>query len=196
MKIRPLFTYPHSSIEKETLMEPIIRKGTLKDLDALENLYDALNDALEQGVNHPGWKKGIYPVRDTALQGILAQALFVACLEDEILDTLILSHDPEPAYGEGLWDNAQDYEKIFVIHTFAVHPKAQQQGVGRALLRFAVEEGKCRQMRSLRLDVWEKNLPAMALYESEGFLPCGLVDLGLPYPHLKWFRLYERILTD
>lgn len=177
-------------------MELTIRRGTFQDLDALENLYDVLNDALEKGINHPGWKKGIYPVRDTALQGILAQTLYVACKDDAILGTLILSHDPEPAYEGGLWDNTRSYEKIFVIHTFAVHPKALQQGIGRALLRFAVEEGKRRQMMSLRLDVWEKNFPAMALYESEGFQPCGLVDLGLPYPHLKWFRLYERILTD
>lgn len=54
-----------------------IEKGTVRDIDALESLYDDLNDYLESGINYCGWKKGIYPVRETAIIAIKANTLFV-----------------------------------------------------------------------------------------------------------------------
>ncbi|HCW54315.1 MAG TPA: hypothetical protein DG753_11385 [Clostridium sp.] len=47
-----------------------IKKGAIKNLDELEKIYDDLNDALSEGINYPGWKKGVYPIREDALKGI------------------------------------------------------------------------------------------------------------------------------
>lgn len=37
------------------------RKGTVSDIDELEQLYNRLIDHLTNTVNYPGWIKGIYP---------------------------------------------------------------------------------------------------------------------------------------
>ena len=55
-----------------------IEKGCLNDIDGLECLYNDLNDYLETHINFPGWKKGVYPVKKTALKGIEEGNLFVA----------------------------------------------------------------------------------------------------------------------
>ena len=49
-------------------------------------------------------------------------------------------------------------------------------------------------MRALRLDVFEENAPAIALYEKKGFERRPRVDLGLGIPGLKWFYLCEKLL--
>ena len=51
-------------------MSIIIELGKEKDIDEIENLYNDLNDYLAAGVNYPGWKKGIYPVRQNAIDGV------------------------------------------------------------------------------------------------------------------------------
>jgi len=49
---------------------------------------------------------------------------------------------------------------VFVIHTFVVHPKFMKCGVGKALMEFAEEYSIKSKVKSIRLDVYEKNIPA------------------------------------
>ena len=42
-------------------MEMVIEKGTVSDIDELEQLYNRLIDHLTNTVNYPGRIKGIYP---------------------------------------------------------------------------------------------------------------------------------------
>ena len=52
--------------------------GKTSEIDELERLYDDLNDYLAKGINYPGWRKGIYPIRQDAANGIKNGNLFVA----------------------------------------------------------------------------------------------------------------------
>jgi ribosomal-protein-alanine N-acetyltransferase len=60
------------------------------------------------------------------------------------------------------------------VTNIAVHPAYRRLGLGRevtrALLRFAKEKG----VTDVFLEVRESNLPAISLYRSEGFIPCGV----------------------
>ena len=172
----------------------IIEKGTLEDIDELENLYNTLNDYLEQGINYPGWKKDIYPIRETAVSGIENKNLFVLKINNEIAGSIILSHKPEDAYFDVTWGIEEDYENIIVIHTFVVHPKFMKQGVGKKLMDFAKSYSLENGMKAIRLDVSIHNTPAIALYEKCDYKYIGTVDLGLNIPDLVWFKLYELIL--
>lgn len=80
-----------------------IMQGTNSDIDELEQLYNYLNDTLEQGINYPGWKRGVYPVRENAEAGIEQETLFVAKHLDKIVGSIILNHQPEEAYKEMEW---------------------------------------------------------------------------------------------
>ena len=58
-------------LDKEVLKLNItIQLGTKYDIDELEQLYNNINDHLAATTNYPGWKKGIYPNRETAVTGI------------------------------------------------------------------------------------------------------------------------------
>jgi len=49
-------------------------------------------------------------------------------------------------------------------------------------------------MKSIRLDVYEKNIPAILLYEKCGFEYIDTVDLELGNYGLDWFKLYEKVI--
>lgn len=175
-------------------MELIIELGTEANVDELEQLYDDLNDYLEMGVNYPGWKKGVYPIREDAEAGIKQGNLFVAKYNGKIVGSIILNHIPEEAYHEAKWGIESDYLDVFVIHTLVVQKDYIKCGIGRKLMEFAERYGRTKQMKAIRLDVYEGNAPAMKLYESCGYQYIDTVDLGLGEFGLKWFRLYEKLI--
>lgn len=172
-----------------------VRKATRKDTDELEKLYDDLNDYMASTVNYPGWLKGIYPIRETAAEGIAQGSLFVAEDNGRIIGSIILNHIPEKAYDQVKWlIDADDYNQIFVVRTLVVHPAYLRKQVGSTLMHFAVYHAMRSHIKSIRLDVSTGNTPAIDLYRKLGYQFIGTVDLGLPYEHLKWFELYEKVL--
>lgn len=171
-----------------------IEKATLTDVDALEMLYDAVNEVLENGTNYAGWKKGVYPVRETAIDGIQAEALFVCRIGGEVAGTVILNHEMPEAYSNGKWQLVCNTNEVMVVHTLAIHPCYGKKGVAQALLEFARDYCKAQGAKVIRLDTWEHNAPAIRLYERCGYAYRGMVDLGLGIPELVWFKLYELIL--
>lgn len=175
-------------------MNMTIRLGIESDLDELEKLYDQINDYLSANINYPGWRKGLYPIRQTAEEGIREGCLYVAVLKDKIIGSMILRHKPEPAYLPVKWTMDLEYEEVLVIFTFVVHPDYYGQGIGRELLEFASQHGRHSNIKALRLDVNNDNLPAIRLYEKCGFHYIDTVDLGLGEYNLPWFKLYEKIL--
>ncbi|SHO47462.1 GNAT family N-acetyltransferase [Anaerocolumna xylanovorans] len=175
-------------------MNIVIETGRTEDIDELEELYNGLNEALAAGINYPGWKKGVYPVRENAEEGIQAGCLYVTRCEGRIAGTVILNHEPEEGYHTAPWKAEAGYDKITVIHTLAVHPAFTGSGIGKALMEFSVSHSRQMGMKAIRLDVYENNAPAIRLYESCGFEYIGTVDLGYGEHGLHWFKLYEKLL--
>ncbi|MDP4089563.1 MAG: GNAT family N-acetyltransferase [Bacillota bacterium] len=176
-------------------MKIVIELGKENDIDELEKLYNDLNDYFEAAVNYPGWKKGVYPIRQNAIDGVKNGNLYTARHDGKIVGSIILNHEPEPAYYNVTWQIESDYSKVFVIHTFVVHPEFMKFGIGRALLDFADEQGFKSKVKAIRLDVYEGNIPAVKLYEKCGYKYVDTVDLGLSNYGLDWFKLYEKLIV-
>ena len=81
-----------------------------------------------------------------------------------------------------------------VIHTFVVDPNYLRLGIGKKLIDFAYSFAKEKNMKSIRLDVYEKNEPAIRLYEKCGYEYIDTVDLGLSNYGLDFFKLYEKLI--
>lgn len=175
-------------------MDIAIEKGTESDIGQLALLYDELNEFLENGINYPGWIKGVYPTREDAIQGVSSNTLYTARIAGKIVGSIILNHQPEPAYSQAIWKDVSDYSSIFVIHTFAVHPSFLKNGVGMKLMTFAIDHATINKATSIRLDVYRHNTPAIHLYEKCGFNYVDTVDLGLGKYGLYHFSLFEKML--
>ncbi|OIQ45065.1 MAG: ribosomal-protein-alanine N-acetyltransferase [Roseobacter sp. MedPE-SW] len=57
--------------------------------------------------------------------------------------------------------------------TIATDPGSQRQGLARALMRYWQAQAQARGARTCFLEVAADNSPAIDLYHSEGFAPCG-----------------------
>jgi len=173
-----------------------IETGTMNDIDELEKLYNDLNEYLQLEINYPGWIKGVYPVRETAETGIKEENLFILRVGGRIAGAIILNHKQEEAYNQVVWGLEADDCQIIVIHTLVIHPEYMKHGISQKLMNFAKEYSMQNAIKSIRLDVAIQNMPAISLYEKCGYKYIGTVDLGLPYEHLKWFKLYELVLKE
>lgn len=171
-----------------------IRKGTLQDIDSVAILYETVHDYHDTYTNFPGWRRGIYPIREDAENGITEDNLFVVEENGKIVGTFILRHVPEQGYEKADWHVRLDYREIFVVYTFAVHPEYSHKGVGKYMLEFILNYASQNDIKAVRLDVYEKNLPAIRLYESVGFKYIDTVDLGYGEYGLECFRLYQKLI--
>ncbi|MDQ1020155.1 GNAT family N-acetyltransferase [Streptomyces afghaniensis] len=77
---------------------------------------------------------------------------------------------------------------VLQIQGLAVAEEARGRGVGRALVRAAVDEARRRGARRLTLRVLAHNTPARKLYEAEGFVVEGVLP--------EEFRLDGRYVDD
>lgn len=169
-----------------------IVKGTKYDIEELESLYNDLNDYLASNINYPGWLKGIYPIREDAVSGIEQGNLYVIRDENCIAGSLILNHIPESGYSNADWGIDLDYKDIIIVHTLAVHPEYLKKGVGKKLLEFIIKYSGELNIKAIRLDVFEKNIPAISLYKKYGFQYITTMDFG--YREHGDFELYQKLL--
>ena len=175
-------------------MELEIRKATKQDLPAVVQLYETLLEHLEAGTNYPGWRKDIYPTQQDAEAALNKGQLYVAQSGEVLAGTIVLNHLQEEAYQTMLWGCNAAPEKVMVLHTFAVHPGFAGKGVGTALMQFAEAKAKADGLQTIRLDVYEGNVPAIRLYEKQNFCRVGTADMGYGMYGLHEYRLYEKIL--
>lgn len=113
---------------------------------------------------------------------------------DKIAGTIILSHEPENGYDTVKWLCDSDYKDIYVIRTFAVHPLYLKKGIGKMLMKFADDQAVVHNIKSIRLDVFRKNMPAIKLYESCGYKYLDTIDEGYGMYGLDLFRIYEKLV--
>lgn len=171
-----------------------IRKAMETDLKDIGKLYEDICGYLEAHRNYPGWRKGIYPTRLDAENGLKANALYIARTGDKTAGSIILKHEPEEGYRDGKWLIEDDYEHIYVVYTLAVHPHFLKCGIGTELLMFAEQVAREEQCVSIRLDVVKDNVPAERLYRKCGYQLTGTVSLGYEAYGLPWYNLYEKLL--
>jgi ribosomal protein S18 acetylase RimI-like enzyme len=166
-----------------------------KDLEEVARMYDLVNDYLATTINYPGWKKGIYPARRDAKESIEEASLHLVKIKDVIVGSVVLNHKPEEEFNQVKWlIDEDDYSNIIVVRTLMVHPDYLSLGIAQSLIDYTYEFAKKNGFKSIRLDVYEKNIPAIKLYEKNNYKYIDTVDLGLVEFGLKYFKLYELLV--
>lgn len=118
--------------------------------------FNAVIDAQSSARYSPGWEKDIYPDREM-LDGFVSRGeMYIGEADGNIACAVVLNAAP---------GNADALE----IHLLAVHPDFRGTGLGKHMVRFAMERAKRSGMTKICLDVTDGNLPAERLYTSMGF---------------------------
>ena len=153
----------------------MIRKAAIKDLDAVDSLYQEIHDAEASGLITTGWIREIYPVRTTAEAALARDDLFVLEEDGRILGSGMINRLQADAYEGAPWKCQVPDDQVCVLHTLAISPAAQGKGYGREFIRFYEAYARHHGCTELRIDTNERNLAARAMYSKYGYQEIDIV---------------------
>lgn len=169
-----------------------IRKCTKEDVAQVGAFYDRVVAWLDaNGVNYPKWTYGEYPSVLSARANAAKGTQYVCMERDVPVGAFVLNDNPEGNYAKGAWSRNLAEGEYMVLHALAVAPDRFGNGIGSAMVRFAIDEAKARGYKGFRLDIVPGNKPARKLYEQYGFRYVGTYDLDRHIAHIPLFCLYE-----
>ena len=161
----------------------MIRKAELGDLDAVARLYEEIHDAEEAGLITTGWKRGIYPSRQSALSSLQREDLFVLVKDGRIRGSGIINQIQVDVYAGALWQYDVPDDKVCVLHTLVISPAAFGKGYAGEFLNFYEQYATQHRCPELRIDTNERNTAARAMYHKRGYREIGIVPTvfnGIP----------------
>ena len=151
----------------------MIRLATEHDLAAIAAIYDEILDHEAATVSYTNWQKGKYPCRATAENALRKGWLYVMEEDGQAVATAIFNHEQLPEYDKLPWQYPAAGDEVFVIHTLCVPPSQAGHGRARAFVAFAEALGREKGSTVMRLDTYEGNAPALAMYPKLGYRTVG-----------------------
>lgn len=179
----------------------LVRTAAPVDMPSVWRAYADVAGRMQTTPPDIWWRMGMHPSREHLEQALGAGELFIAVEgadegagAERVVGAFILDGHQVPDYGLAPWAVACSPEQVRVVHLLCVHPCARGRGVGRLLLAAARDRARAEGARSIRLDTFDINEPAIALYRSFGFIDHGVFDIevggGLRHAsHLMEFDL-------
>ena len=150
----------------------MIRKAVFSDLDRISEIYDNLTSD-EKTCRYTNWAKGVYPTREFAERAFADGELYVGEDENGIYGTMLLNIKQLPEYSDIPWKYDARPDEVLVIHTLCIDLTFSGKGKAKEMVAFAEEYGRNNGMRVIRLDTYEGNLPALAMYPKLGYRYSG-----------------------
>lgn len=155
----------------------MIRPSRPEDLSAIAAVYDAIFDQEEaRPVSFTNWQRGKYPTVDYACQALEAGTLYTGEETGQIYGCAVLNGIQLPEYARIPWGFAARPEEVMVIHTLVIHPDWAGGGRARAFVAFCEEEARRQGGKVMRLDTYEGNAPANAMYPKLGYRLAGATE--------------------
>ena len=161
----------------------MVRKATPADLDAIAAIYDHIHTNEEAGLTTVGWIRHIYPTRKSAEEAIAKGEMFVLEADGGVAAAAKINQEQVPEYANARWEYPAPDEKVMVLHTLVVSPKAKGKGYGSRFVDFYETYAREKGCPYLRMDTNERNLAARALYQKLGYREVGIVSCvfnGIP----------------
>ena len=166
----------------------MIRKATLKDLDAIKALTEACAKAMqEKGIFQ--WNEH-YPSRERLAQDIQKEELFLLEEQEEILGIIVLTPEIDEEYIPIKWLTPGGNN--LYVHRLATHPSVWGTGYGQKLMGFAENLAAEQNYQSVRLDTFSQNQRNQKFYESRGYKRLG--NIYFPKQSDHPFYCYEKVL--
>ena len=157
--------------------EMIVRIGEPSDFGALSAFYDEVVEANSGTPFDVHWNRKVHPSDREILDALRDGSMYMGLLDDEVVAASIVNDVFATGYDTVLWVFGAEPGKILCIHLFATKPSLQGQGLGRKFLQAIIDDTRKRGFQVLRLDAFQHNTPACALYEKMGFQYRGVADL-------------------
>lgn len=182
----------------------IVRHAQEQNLPRIKDMYESVVTTMQNTPLDVWWQMGSHPSREQMMAALDTAGLLMAVddgnPEAPVLGACIVNDEQGIDYNVVDWDVRCTDDEVAVIHLLGVSPAARGRGVGRALIAASAELAVQRGAKTLRLDTFNNNVPAINLYHACGFKDYGVytihVGRGLVHDsHLMEMDLRERAIN-
>ena len=176
-------------------MKPVdICRANKNDYEEVRLFYHSLIDNLNPEQRYVGWKKDIYPSPEFLQRSIENGNLYLCRDGERIAGAMVLNHEYNESYKNYRWQTVADDSEVLVIHALGVHSFFHGKGYAKAMVQKAIAIAEEIEMKAIRLDVLDGNIPAEHLYQGIGFQ--YLTTMQMYYEDTGWtsFKLFEYVL--
>jgi len=153
----------------------MIRKAVESDINSVEEIYNKIHTSEEKGEITIGWKRGIYPVRNTAIAAFERGELYVMEDGDSVVGAGIINQTQVDTYAKGSWKYPAAPSEVMVLHTLVIDPEKKGNGFGKEFVKFYESFARQTGCKYLRIDTNEKNTSARKLYSFLGYEEIGCI---------------------
>lgn len=166
----------------------------MDDYYGVRDFYYHLIDAYESSEFKPGWEKDIYPTREFLLDSIRNNELYIGEIDNSIVSCMIVNHQYNEGYNHVKWSINVSDEELYVIHALGVDPFYSGQGIAKQMVNEVIKLARMNNIKTIRLDVLQDNIPALKAYEKMGFRYVDTIKMY--YEDTGWteFKVYEYII--
>ena len=156
-----------------------IRNATLLDLDEILVIYERARAFMAENGNPNQWKK-VHPPKDSLIENIAEQKLYVLTTDDIIDGVFFFDKGPDPTYNyiEGEWLNDKPYS---VIHRIA--SSGRVKGVLKTCVDYCLT--LC---DNIKMDTHADNIIMQSALKKLGFVHCGTIYVP-DYGPMKAYQL-------
>lgn len=158
-----------------------IRRATLQDMPALLALYANARVFMASKGNPNQWHSG-YPWPDLLQQDIAKEQLYVCECAGKVEGAFVLAFGDDPTYQKivnGDWLNHRPYGTLHRIAS-----SGHVRGLTDDIVRWSFA-----QIRNLRADTHELNLPMQKALERNGFVACGQIWAEDGTPRIAYHKV-------
>lgn len=151
------------------------KKAKSTDLLAIFKLLQAVvTDLRAKGIHQ--WND-TYPTLNHVEDDIRTGALYIGVMTGKMVGVICLDENQSPEYETIPWQFKDG--KIMVVHRLAVSPDFQKQGIGKALMDFALNHAIANNYAAIRLDAYSKNERTLNFYRNRNYHHRG--EIYFPY---------------
>ena len=155
----------------------MFRPATEHDLPAIEAIYhEILDEEEKRPVSYTNWQRGKYPTIATAQKALDEGTLWVAEEDGDLYGCANLNQVQLPEYDDIPWAFSAAAEAVWVIHTLVISPRQGGKGKAREFVVFCEEHARRQGGKVMRLDTYEGNHPANAMYPKLGYRYAGVTE--------------------
>ena len=172
----------------------MFRQAVPGDLDQIAAIYDAIHTEEESGRAAIGWIRSVYPTRQTAVDALQADSLYVAEEEGRIVAAAKIDQTQVPEYASAPWSRDDAPEHVLVLHTLVVDPSYKGRGCATRFVHFYEDLGRKQNCTALRMDTNERNAAARSLYAGLGYQEVGIVSCDFNGIHGVRLVCLEKLL--
>lgn len=136
----------------------------------------------------------IYPSQEFLRDSINRQQLYIGEADGQIISCMVVNHSYNDEYNDVKWSVIATDDELLVIHALGVLPIYSGKGIAKQMVKNIIQIARKNNIKTIRLDVLEGNIPAEKAYTKIGFKYVDTIDMF--YEDTGWtsFKLFEYIV--